>query len=239
MSWKFPARAIKNPEVVSMDDVNHNFREVVEEASGALNEHNWKTNAFPDRDQLADDAGIVLSRVVIEADPNTSPSTTSNIQFAQYDRNWQPLDGLEITFNTTGGLVWIMGSVQASSPLSFSYKGSGGTGRFGLQFALEVNGAVLAQSIMGGADLSNDQITTFRPASPQKIGFQVINTPGPSSMFFTVATEAVIDVPPGNHVVRAVMAPPRATSNTVKGATLSNTDKWVGTRELIVTQLLR
>ncbi len=239
MSWKFPARAIKNPEVVSMDDVNQNFREVVEEASGALNEHNWSANSFPERGQLADDAGIVINTVVVEADPNTDPDTTTNIQFIQYDRDWQALDGLEFTFNTTGGLIWLLASVQASSPLSFTFLGNGGTGRFGLQFALEFNGAVLAQSIIGGADLSNDQITTFRPPSPPQIGFQVINTPAPSSLFFSVTTEAIIDVPPGKHVVRVVAAPPRATSESVSASNLDNTDKWIGSRELIVAQLLR
>jgi len=239
MSWKFPARAIKNPEVVAMDDINHNFREVVEEASGALNEHNWKTNAFPERGQLADDAGIVIHNSVVEVNPTTDPDTTPNVQFVQYDRDWQPLNGIEITFNTTGGIVWLIGSVQVSSPLSFSYFGNGGTGRFGLQCALEFNGAILAQSIIGGADLSNDQITVFRPPSPPRIGFQVISTPAPSSLFLTFSTEAIIDVPPGKHTARIVVAPPRATSETVKGATLNNTDKWIGTRELIVTQLLR
>ena len=239
MAWKFPARAVKNPEVVSMDDINHNFREVVEEASGALNEHNWASNSFPDRDQLADDAGIVINRVYVEADPNTDPDTTSGIQFINYDRDWQLVEGLEYTFNTTGGLIWLIASIQASSPLAFTFLGNGGTGRFGLQFALELNGAVLAQSIIGGADLSNDQITVFRPPSPPEIGFQVIITPAPSSLFFGVSTEAIVDAPPGKHTVRVVAAPPRTSSDTVSGATLDNTDKWLGSRELIVAQLLR
>jgi len=240
MSWKFPARAIKNPEVVAMDDINHNFREVVEEASGALNEHNWKTNAFPERGQLADDAGIVVKNSVVQVNPNTDPDTTANVQFVQYDRDWQPLDGIEITFNTTGGIVWLIGSVQAFSPLAYNlYPTNGGTGRFGIQCALEFNGAVLAQSIVGGADLSNDQITVFRPPSPPKIGFQVISTPSPSSAALSISTEAIIDVPPGKHTARIVVAPPRATSETVTGATLDNKDKWVGTRELVVAQLLR
>ena len=162
MSWKFPARAIKNPEVVSMDDVNQNFREVVEEASGALNEHNWASNSFSERNQLADDAGIVINKVVVEVNPNTDPSVTSNIQYIKYDRDWQEINGLEFTFNTTGGLVWLIASIQASSPLSATWFTSGGaSARFGLQFALEFNGAILAQSIIGGADLSNDQVTVF------------------------------------------------------------------------------
>jgi hypothetical protein len=240
MSWKFPARAIKNPEVVSMDDVNQNFREVVEEASGALNEHNWASNSFSERNQLADDAGIVINKVAVEVNPNTDPSVTSNIQYIKYDRDWQEINGLEFTFNTTGGLVWLIASIQASSPLSANWFTSGSSSaRFGLQFALEFNGAILAQSIIGGADLSNDQVTVFSPPSPPNIGFQVISSPAPSSLFFAVSTEAIIDVPPGQHTVRVVAAPPRASSESVSTASLNGTDKWLGSRELIVAQLLR
>lgn len=238
MSWKFPARNIKNPEVISMDDINENFREVVEEATGALNEHNWKTAAFANRDQLADNAGIELHRVRISANPNTDPGVTANIQVINLDRDWQELNGTEVTFNSTGGTVWIMASIQASSPLDLSWFTTGGAnGRFGLQFALSLNGAVLAQSIIGGADLSNDQISTFRPPSPPLIGFSCINSPAPSSLFFSIVSEAIVDVPPGKHTVRVVSAPPKASD--YSGATLANKAKWVGSRELIVLELLR
>jgi len=237
MSWKFPARNIKNPEVISIDDVNENFREVVEEATGALNEHNWKAGAFPDRSQLADNAAIELHRVRVSANPNTDPDLTANIQTINLDRDWQELDGTSIVFNSTGGIVWIMASIQASSSFELPWYSRGSRGRFGLQFALSLNGAVLAQSIIGGADLSNDQISTFRPPSPPLIGFTCINSPAPSSLFFSVVSEAIIDVPPGKHTVRVVAAPPKATD--YSGVTLSNKAKWVGSRELIVLELLR
>jgi len=239
MSWKFPARNISNPEVVSIDDVNQNFREVIEEASGALNEHNWKANSFGDRGMLANDAGIVVHRVAVEVNPNTDPDTTADNQFVRYDQDWQSIVGLTHTFNTTGGLVWFLASIQGNSPLSFTFLGNGGTGRFGVQFALELNGAVLAQSIVGGGDLSNDQITVFRKPSPPKIGFQVVSTPGVESMHFGVCSEAIVDVPPGKHTIRAVCCTPRASDDSDTGVSLDNTDKWLGSRELITVQLLR
>lgn len=236
MSWKYPKHNLENPNVVGMDDVNENFRAVVEEVSGELNEHNWKRRAFSERAMLADDAGIVLHKKVVEADPTTGVFTPG-CHRVLLDKDWQLLAGMEITFTTTGGTHWLLASLQATSPFDWSAFGAGGAGRWGIQFALSLNGAVLAQSIIGSADLTNDLIETFQSPSPVNIGFITINTPAPSSAKFSVVSEAIIDVPPGKHTVRFLAAPPKAAD--LSGATLSNTSKWVGTRELIVAELLR
>ena len=101
-----------------------------------------------------------------------------------------------------------------------------------------MNEAFLAQSLVGSGDLSNDVVATFSAPTPAKIGFNLVNTPAPSSKMFSLVTEAVVQVPPGRHVVRAVASPPKARDDDYPISLASKT-KWIGSRELIVVELLR
>ena len=246
MAWKFPKHNIKPSDVVEMDDVNENFREVVEEASGALNEHNWKAAAFPDREDLADDAAIVLRRVYREVDPNQDPTRAlagAHRVFVELETDWQDIADTELTFTSPGGMFWLMASLQASSVIDDAWATIGERGRFGIQFALSLNDAVLAQSLVGTGDRSNDVIAFRRPSSPFMIGFEVYNTPSPSSRYMTITLEAIVEVPPGRHTVRVVACPPLVNDIDAQSgggwAKMPKQSKWIGSRELIVVELLR
>ena len=59
MAWKYPKYDIRNGYVVDVDPINDNFLTVVNEVSGALNEHNFEADSTAlTRDQLAEDAAM-------------------------------------------------------------------------------------------------------------------------------------------------------------------------------------
>jgi len=238
MGWRFPKHLLTNPQVIEIDDVNEDFRAFVEEASGALNEHNWRRDAFNTREMLADDAAVVLHTTSVESDPNIDPTVALNTMFPTQDVDWETIDDLEVTFNTTGGTYWILMSLQASAPFLRPTFLANGNGRWGLQFALSLNEAVLAQSIVGSGDLPNDAMATFRTPSPPDVGFFTINSPGITSRFFSLTSEAVVEIPPGRHTIRGLVTPPKATDSD-HVYTPSEFTKWLGTRELILIELLR
>ena len=236
MAWKFPKHNIKAADVVEIDDVNENFRGVVEEVGGALNEHNWKEDAFNTRAHLADDVGLVLRRVFVEADPNGDPAVTANVHRLQMDMSWQDIAGLTLSFTSSGGLFWILASMQASSTIDELWFTIATGGKFGIQFALSLNDSVLAQSLVGTADRTNDHIAYGQAPGPANIEMQVYNTPAPSSRMMSITTEAVVRVPPGKHEVKVVACPPMVSDDTAK---VPANSKTIGSRELIVVELLR
>jgi hypothetical protein len=241
MGWRFPKHFIHDPQVIEMDDLNEDFRPFVEEASGALNEHNWKRDAFDGRAQLADDVAVVLHNEVVEANSNANPTVTANIMFVTSDIDWEDIEGLETTFTTTGGTYWVLASIQGHAPIykTYVFGSLPANGRFGLQFALSLNAAVLAQSIVGSGDLMNDKIGSLDGAVPKGAAFYCWQTTGISSQAFSVVSEAIITVPPGTHTVKALVTPPQTHESNPAANNPGARTKFLATRELIVVELLR
>ena len=49
MAWRFPRHVISDNNVIEIDDINVDFKAVVEEASAELNEHNWAADSWDNR----------------------------------------------------------------------------------------------------------------------------------------------------------------------------------------------
>ena len=56
MSWKFPKHPFHDGGAINQGDANDNFREVAEELTGQLGEHNWAENTITDRNHFNGDA---------------------------------------------------------------------------------------------------------------------------------------------------------------------------------------
>ena len=71
MSWRFPRYEIRDQDVIDYHAWNENAIPFVEEATGMLNEHNFKYGGLNDLSKWADDVGYRLHHVKQEADPNS------------------------------------------------------------------------------------------------------------------------------------------------------------------------
>tara|TARA_R110000751_G_scaffold112516_1_gene211411 strand:+ start:1350 stop:2027 length:678 start_codon:yes stop_codon:yes gene_type:complete len=200
MAQVFPKYNPKAGEVMDKDTYNENFRTVVEEVGGRLNEHNWKAGAISDVEDCS--AGYVLRT---EHSYKTVNWTTLN-SFGQPEANptgafkveqlmeWQAIDDLSTVFTSRGLLLWVMASfqydgaelLQAGSVNYYSYL------EFGVQFAIRINSAVVEESIVGGLERSND-----------------VKGEGYCCDIAPVVLDAVVFVPPGTVSIDIVARMPK------------------------------
>jgi len=230
MAWRFPRHRVSDNSVIEIDDVNENFRSVAEEASGALNEHNWEEGSWNDRlTDLSDGVGMrawssgMLAQPGVANDGVTGSGNGGVAPFAleptqfmlKEESTWQPIDDLTLTIESTGGTLWILSSMatrlpwfrSAAFPPTFSEEAFVG---FGAMFAIRVDGKILAQSLVGSGDLSNDEMTTTNyRASPPGSGILSFNSPAPTALHAAICVEALVTVTPGQHVIEVVAMTPQ------------------------------
>ncbi len=190
MSWRFPKFPIKSGRIPDVDDTNANFYEVAEEVGGSLNEHNWGVGAITAKSDLAQDACFVWhsasggpnqehAQIAIDPDSTKVPERTA----------WRQIDDAKSTFTSPGCLLWIHASLQVVQDPDTS-GGAGWADDSGFNFVLvgiEVDGYVIPESIVGGAEPDNDRaFGVFWGAMP-------------------LATDIVFPVGPGEHTVSIVV----------------------------------
>lgn len=221
MSWKFGPFTVSTRDVVDVDTINESLLSVIEEVTGELNEHNFAENAFDnsDRGKLAEDIGIRVHHVYQEADPNDpadGSATTPNV--LPVSTRWQAVDPtLTKTITTKGGKLWIIASFQCQIAATF-----------GALFAIEINGTVLGDSLIGTGDIDNDRLAQ---ASGGVAPFSFTFGPVPCVWLpnaGAIVIEAVVPVSPGQYVIRPVIRNPRLGSEVIQE---------VSNRELIVLEM--
>ncbi len=252
MAWRFPKHRISNNSVIEIDDINENFRAVVEEGSGELNEHNWAAASWSNRlTDLADDVAVRVANYQSTVNPQddaTAPGSASLI--IENETNWQPL-GPPRVITTTGADFWLIASFAARLPwYRENFNAAVGSGilsepevAYGAMFAFRVDGKVLAESLVGSGDLSNDYMETqeYR-ANPQGVGVACFNSPAITATHAAVVVEAIATLPPGQHTIELVAMPPRRDLGLVEsfsGYVVNEFTKAVTNREIILIELRR
>lgn len=246
MAWRFPKHRISNNSVIEIDDINENFRAVVEEGSGELNEHNWKGGSWPDRlTDLSDGVAVRYEAKQVNINP-ASPSTSPSTFVAQDSPVWQTIEQLTQTITSTGGDFWVLASFQVRAPwyqpsLTAIGLNTGTYSAFGLQFAIRINGQILTDSIVGSADLSNDLfVSQSLVTSPPGASVLSFNSPGVTATYASVSTEAVTTLAPGSHTVEIVaMSPYKSRIPNSEDTNFDKYAKMVTTREMIILELRR
>lgn len=247
MAWRFPKHRVSNNSVIEIDDINENFRAVVEEGSGELNEHNWKAASWPNRlTDLSNGVGVRYKAKQVNINPASGSGVASTF-VAQDNSSWQTIDQLTQTITSTGGDFWLLASFQVRTPWyqpSLTAVGSEGGGyysAFGLQFAIRVDGQILTDSIVGSADLSNDLfVSESLMASPPGGSILSFNSPGVTATYASVSTEAIAALAPGSHTIEIVAMSPHKSK--IPNSEDTNYDKYakmVTTREMIILELRR
>ena len=220
MAWRYPPHIVGPNRVVEMEDLNENFQVFAEEASGHLNAHNFAAGIFSsNRTRLAEDVGVRLYRDVQVSDSLSGPPPTNAFALAlEGNENWLPISDMSITLTSPG----------SSISIAFSGQFSGGTPTNGVMFGLELNGALLPNSVMGGLDLQNDN---------QSFGFNqgYLNNQNIIGLYgerLGVCVEEVVSLLPGTYTIQPVYFLPIRTK---AGAGLI----YITNRELFVIETLR
>ena len=201
MSWKFPKYPVKNTQVIDLEDMNENFLESVEEIGGRLNEHNWKEGAIAATTSLEKDAafawhqdGAFVQRLVSWPQPVVAGAPKDQLIPAR--PTWTPVDDCSLTFTPPDCLLWIHGSVQLVQGASLN-SSSGPPSNIGgfwngnyfvyVQFAIQIDGYVIPETIIGGTEIDNDLNTGVRmPMMP-------------------LVTDIVFPITTGSHTIKLVV----------------------------------
>lgn len=221
MSWKYGPFTVSTREVVDVDTINESLLAIIEEVTGELNEHNFAEDAFAgvDRTILAEDIGLRLHHEFQEANPNDPPTAAANTpNVVPVSTRWQAVDPtMTKTVTTKGGKLWIMASFQCRTNATY-----------GALFAIEINGVVLGDSLIGSGDIDNDRLDQPSGGGVAPFTFNLGSVPCvwlPNAGALVI--EAVVTVSPGQYIIRPVMRNPRLGDND---------DQEVSNRELIVLE---
>ena len=259
MAWKYPYHLLKRDYVVDNIAVDENFLSVVEETSGYLNEHNFKTNEVTPLIQRKD-APAGYSMKLFRSRPSDIPSpfgknSTSSESIA--DINWvqipntdgyetKAIYGISIKFTSRGGPTWICASFnlhmhplpRPSSTEDYEHSDyadlTNPDGGFGCNCALELNGNIINESLVGTGDPTSEYYRE-KPYAAAGGGDPVTIKPrgggGINGALNAVVLDAVVNLPPGRHTIRVAIDSIRA-SNTAIGPYISN-------REIFALELTR
>jgi len=143
----------------------------------------------------------------------------------------QTINPCERSFTLTETTVVLI-ALSLQGYQSFNTVGAMNPIQGGNSFALEVNGAVITESLYGTADSSNDPVALNNDAPYQPMAERMHAAPAydPNGIYgYSVCVETVLTLPPGHVTVRGL----------VKKLTTDGGDAIIGSRELIILKLMR
>ena len=167
MSTVFPKYSANTAEPMDLQEINENFRTVISEIQGGLNEHNWKAGAFTDHTSIT--AGSMIRtyhssvRVIHGIIDKTSPPSVSpsNSFKVSNNREWVTIKDqsspatyspMEMTITTGNSMLWIIYNGQQQP-----FNTSGASKNLpGCQYGISIDGSVIAETIIGSMDRNND-----------------------------------------------------------------------------------
>lgn len=158
----------------------------------------------------------------------TLPFSTSGVAPPAFGQTINPCERSFTLTQTT--VVLIALSLQGYQP--FNTTGAVQLKQAGNSFAIEVNGAVITESLYGTADSSNDPVAleNIEPFQPVAERMDAAPAYDPNGHYgYSVCIETVMTLPPGHVTVRGM----------VKKITTDGGDAIIGSRELIILKLMR
>ena len=224
MAWRYPKRRIVPGSVLDVQDFNDALRPLVEE-TGRLEEQN-----------LSDDLGTELTlatdcdtdvawryahafasdeETLADANAQLDPTVSSNEMRVYQSFDWQPITDLDATFRTEDFAPYY---ICASGAYALDSSASAGSVHAYFRFALEIDGRVIPETIIGDQDSNHENENMELGMSGQFGGFLV---------------ESVVPLAPGVHTIRAVVQ-----VKYVLGSVMTN-DVDIYNRELFVWELGR
>lgn len=268
MAWKYPKRPITGSYVIDIDPINQNFLAVAEESTGYLNEHNLKgpglnlttgeqqevlaaTDLMVTRTsgQLVDDIGFRLHRTMkTNANPSddslATPTGWTELRASDFYVT-KAVEGLSMTRTFVGGMVWICASFNLHNHQAFDRGSTSVLGEkgFGYNLAIEVDGAIVPESLLGTGDVTQEFFGNedFAAAGGGHINGNIQARPrgggGVNGARNAIVLDAVMYLAPGEHTIRVAV---QSIRNSALGFGSGYTSKtYISTAELFALEMLR
>jgi|TARA_R100000482_G_scaffold51815_1_gene18425 hypothetical protein len=257
MAWKYPPNPIAAEYVVDNIAVNENYLSVVDEANGYLNEHNFsaRDGFIVERPSLA--PGYALRLYYSFKDVNSGTNTVE--LGASLPTNWVRIratpsyqtfsaDGLTLTFTSRGGPTWLcasftlhnhpVGADRDSPPFPAGgildhYRDRKG---FGFNLALQLDGSVLSESLVGSGDPTNDfynDESNVSDTTAAGIKIYPKGGGGVQGAVNAIVLDTVVDLEPGQHTVNV------AVQNILSSNGIGKNVAAISSRELFALELTR
>ena len=249
IGYEFPVQLIRNLDQMNPDSFNHDLIVAAEKLSGNINEH--AVNA-------GEAAALTIGTgafgtphiVVVESDPDYgTPGSYSEATFDTSNDgwpipnhgNWEQVDGMTLTFTTSGCMIWMVSCLQAI----WERVEVENTDAANYQIALRLDGAVLDWTIPGHLNQMHQPSFAFK-YTPQKDGTVAIPGPAipkvgivsaigePSSPDRCIAS-SMFALTAGSHTIEVVA---RRGFRSIQSASFTTTDNvWIFDRMLFALEV--
>lgn len=199
MSWAYPKHTFETGDPLDCEAMNDTIAAYASEVNGNLNQHNWQTDTLLDLQglsQVEPSIGLQIYEGGATVDPHAA---TSSMAVAPHRTRWSPIDGTEVEFTSRGGKAFVIISFQVHQPSVVAASS-------GLNFAIELDGVVMNDTLLGTGDESNDFLDTALGATVG--GGEVTYDYGTSPSIRAAQTKCLVSgvfqLEPGEHIVRLV-----------------------------------
>lgn len=224
MSWAYPQHRHAGTYVLDNEEYNDNIAVFAAEVDGNLNEHNYEEGILATAISTGRCAEDMVLRVYNDKRPRDPQDyLATGLEIPQASR-WTRVDGTNESFVSRGGKILVVVSFQC-------HMDANNLTQCGLNFAIELDGQVMASSLLGTGDESNDFIdggAGFDIEDTTQVPVFVLNY-GTSPSFRAIQTPhrvvGVFHVEPGEHEVWLVARNLR---------TVEECDQWITNCETIV-----
>lgn len=149
MSWVFPKSLFRTGTVYDWLEFDEQLVVYSSEVNGFLNEHNFDESIGSDlrtNDSLLESVAVRL----VNTSDHVDVYTEASLDPIPNTEQWHPVTGTTMTLRSRGGAMYATYSFQV-----VFYDMVAGEGP-GLQFAIELDGSVQYNTLLGSGDLSND-----------------------------------------------------------------------------------
>lgn len=210
MAWTFK-RWDSNPtaDVLDLTDFTDNMLQFTYEVS-RLGEANWNSGcltAIQDAEQVADD---IYGQLSSKHRGDQDPHPVGNGAAFAYSGKWEVIEETDATILTKGGPVLIYASFQTHTGQALATDT-----KVGAMFAIQVDGRIMYESLIGSGDLGNDVVEKPTGAKGQVYAAGDYGTgPAIKAVQYGLVTQAVAFLAPGEHTI--ALAARNPTSNDPK-----------------------
>ena len=250
MSWRYKLYNIEPEQVVTIDPINDNFQPYVEELGGALNAHNFRSDAFV-RGNFADDTAHIFhlsqaNDVELGLQGYDNPTGAGWVTI-RASESWQsfPDTGLTLTFTAHASKVYLCASFNIHCGTNKTYTRNEDEERvpayrqlgYGYLVALRFDGTVLNETIIGSGDAGVDdyEANDFTVADSSDATFgEPQGGGGTAGARLPLTVDAVLDIVPGQHTVEVVVMNIKGSMRTIEGL-----NTYIGQRELFALEMVR
>ncbi len=205
MAWAYPRHKFTYTWTLDPEEWNDNLVVFANEMNGNLNEQNIASTGatYPFMHDIIENSLCqfdVMARLFSKKTRVDPLGTTANMEEIPPTTRWFPIAASKpTTFHSRGGLALILISFQTHFPTMPS-------GMSGLNFAIEVDGVMRPDTLLGTGDQGNDFLDLAFGAtlSGGEVDWDYGTSPSFRAIHEPKMVRGLIRLEPGQHVIRLV-----------------------------------